>query len=228
MQNLPLAVFVLIAVLFLPGHAPAVSCHCFQDRSFDPARPDAADAYFLATTQNALIAAALDVPKRGIVKAKMGGADADLLWVVYYVANRTGLETSELIDAYSSPATGWLPLMAKLLESTASFDRPFVAALASPADLRGLATGAYRSVMTRQLGIAEDLLDRLEMSGASRKEQILAIFLSLLLGEAPDEICKAVKSGRRSWGELLASTGLDPKQIEPSWQKLLKLHEMGL
>jgi hypothetical protein len=43
---------------------PAINCHCFQDRAFDPAKPSAADQYYLATTQNRLLAAVFDQPRR--------------------------------------------------------------------------------------------------------------------------------------------------------------------
>ncbi len=217
----------LLIVFVSPVYA-VMSCHCFQDRVYDPARPDAADAYFLATVQNSLIAAALDIPKKSIVKAKMGGADADLLWVSYYMSHRTGLSFSDALAAYAGSADGWSEFVKKVLQSTDKLDMPFVKVLARPSDMEGLADGAYRSVMSAQLGFDEADLDRLEISGAGRKEQILAAFISLLTADDPVQIIESVKAGKQTWSQALATTGLDPKQIEPSWQKLLKLHSLGL
>ena len=205
-----------------------VSCHCFQDRVFDPVRPDAADAYFLATAQNSLLAAALKVPKKNIVKAKMGGADADLLWVAYYVSDRTDLSLPEVFNLFSGSVADMAGIARRILQSADRLEKPFIKALANPTDLKGLADGAYRSVMTLQLGVKEETLDRLEMSEATRKEQVLAIFISQLLADDPAAIFKQVRSGKQTWGQALSSTGLEAKQIETSWQKLLKLHRLGL
>ncbi len=113
------------------------------------------------------------------------------------------------------------------MQSADRLDKPFASALASPTDLKGLARGAYRSVMGTQLGLDKPSLDRLEMSGADRKEQILAVFIALLLAEDPADIAKEVRAGKRTWGQALAETGIAPKQIEPAWQKLMKLHRSG-
>jgi hypothetical protein len=214
-------------VVLLSGSAwSAVSCHCFQDRTYDPARPSAADAYFLATAQNSLIAAALNVSKRNIVQSKMGGADADLLWVTYYLSDRTGLDVADMIELWTTK--GIDGLIAKQEKLSMDFDKPFLTALSPAADLKQLARGAYVSVMSVQLGVERPILERLALHGASRKEQILAIFISFLLGEDPSGVYKSIKTGKQTWGQAFTSTGLEPKQIEPTWRKLLKLHQAGL
>lgn len=218
---------ILFAVLLLlPAAAGAVSCHCFQDRVFDPERPTAADAYFLATAQNSLIAAAFDIPKRDLVKAKMGGVDADLIWLSYYVADRTGLSVADLFEAWTDG--GIAGMITRLKVKKVKLDKPFLEVLSPQATLVELAAGAYRSVMTSDLGIAGALLDRLEVFGANRKEQVLALFVSLLLAEDPVRIVKSVRTGGESWGSVLASTGQAPGQIEVSWRKLIELKARGL
>ena len=68
---------------------PTISCHCFQDRSYNPNQPDAIDPYLLATTQNSLIAAFYQVPKRDLVRRKMTGTPNDEIWVTHH-RNKTG------------------------------------------------------------------------------------------------------------------------------------------
>ena len=70
--------------------APATACHCYQDRSFDPARPAAADPYILATTRSSLLSAAFGVDKRSLVSAVMTGTAAEDLWVASWAGARTG------------------------------------------------------------------------------------------------------------------------------------------
>jgi hypothetical protein len=229
MLMLRLTVFSIILVTFLAITSLAfatVSCHCFQDRTFDPSRPSASDAYFLATIQNSLIASALNVSKRSIVQAKMGGADADLLWVTYYLSDRTGLDVADLIEIWTS--TGLNGLLTKSDKISLKLDKPFLVKINPSAELSDLADGAYRSVMIVQLGIDQATLDRLEMTKANRKEQVMAIFISLLLAEDPADIYQSVKMGKKTWSQVLATTGLDPQQIEPSWSKLLKVQGAGL
>ena len=48
--------------------APTVACHCYQDRTFDPERPAAADPYILATTRSSLLSAAFGVDKRALAE----------------------------------------------------------------------------------------------------------------------------------------------------------------
>jgi hypothetical protein len=44
-------------ILPMPALATsAITCHCFRDRSYDPAQPSMGDPYFLATTQNSFFA----------------------------------------------------------------------------------------------------------------------------------------------------------------------------
>ena len=204
----------------------AISCHCFQDRSFDPTRPGASDAYFLATAQNSLMAAALDVPRRTIVKAKMSGIDADLLWIVYYVVDRAGLDAADLLELWSG--SGPERFLSRLDELSVEFDRSFLMTLTPEADIGDVSDGAFESVMLAQLGVQKDVFERLEMSGASRRERCLAILISQLLAEDPTEIYQSVQSGRQSWSEALTSTGLAPDRIEATWNKLIEIERKRL
>ena len=67
---------VLLLPLSTPA-APAITCHCFTDRSYDPSRPTLADPYFLATTQNSFFAALFTADKKMIVMKKQSGSSAE-------------------------------------------------------------------------------------------------------------------------------------------------------
>ena len=86
-------------LLLLPLSSPvatAITCHCFIDRSYDPARPSLADPYLLATAQNSFFAALFNVDKKTIVMKKQAGGSSDDLWVAYWVASKSG-RTAETI-----------------------------------------------------------------------------------------------------------------------------------
>ena len=67
---------LLLATIALSSPAqaiPTITCHCFTDRSYDPARPALADPYFLAMTQNTLFALTFKIDKKTVVIKKQQG-----------------------------------------------------------------------------------------------------------------------------------------------------------
>jgi len=72
------------------GAEQAGACHCYQDRTFDPERPAAADPYILATARSTLVSAAFGVAKRDLVGAVMTGAAADDLLLAHWAGARLG------------------------------------------------------------------------------------------------------------------------------------------
>src|SRR5512145_3059565 len=93
---------VALALLALPGSAlaaPTVNCHCFRNRSFDPADPPAADPYILANARSSLLSAAFGVPKATLVRAVMTGTPPEDLWIAHWSAARTGREAAWLLGA---------------------------------------------------------------------------------------------------------------------------------
>ncbi|MEA3544945.1 MAG: hypothetical protein U9R69_06965, partial [Thermodesulfobacteriota bacterium] len=83
---------ICLLLLILPtgsGAESTISCHCFQDRSFNHQDTAAADPYFLATTQNNFLALIYGIDKRAIVKAKMAGTSGSHLWILFDVAKRS-------------------------------------------------------------------------------------------------------------------------------------------
>ena len=77
----------------------AITCHCFTDRSYDPAQPALADPYFLATAQNSFFAIVFKTDKTAIVMKKQQGTSPDDLWIAYWVASLSGLTPDSLLQA---------------------------------------------------------------------------------------------------------------------------------
>ncbi|HZV82147.1 MAG TPA: hypothetical protein VFF53_08275, partial [Geobacteraceae bacterium] len=95
----PISLLLLLA-LPMPARAiPAITCHCFTDRSYDPARPALADPYFLATTQNSFFAEVFNMDKKNLVMKKQQGTASDDLWIAYWVAVKTGMSPDALLKA---------------------------------------------------------------------------------------------------------------------------------
>ena len=96
-------IYILLALfLVVPGRAismeSTINCHCFRDRTFNPADPWAADDYILATSFNSFLARSFAVPKREIVMLKMKeGVGQDDLLVGLQIARTAGIDLQQLL-----------------------------------------------------------------------------------------------------------------------------------
>jgi hypothetical protein len=189
---------------------PTATCHCYQDRTFDPARPAAADPYILATTRSSLLSASFGVEKRSLVSAVMTGTAAEDLWVAHYAGAATGRPAPELLELHDQRGS-WKGA----LSGAAGLDAPFAAAVAGGADSRALASLAVDAVLVAKLHATPATLKALRDAGASPEERILATVLAARL-EAPTlPLVLQVRAGRATWGQVLRDAGLTPKELDP-------------
>ena len=102
-HRIPLFIGALLLAMIAvssPAQAiPAITCHCFTDRSFDPAKPALADPYFLAMTQNTLFALVFKIDKKTVVIKKQQGVSSDDLWLAYWIAAKSGQLPEGLLQA---------------------------------------------------------------------------------------------------------------------------------
>jgi len=107
-------VLLLLALFPATSRAiPAITCHCFTERTYDPKKPTAVDPYLLATTQNSFLAAAFAVEKKTIVLKKQAGAAADDLWIAYWLAAKTGRDVEKLLQERKGKGS-WRQVVASL------------------------------------------------------------------------------------------------------------------
>jgi hypothetical protein len=200
---LPLPVFAL----------PAISCHCFQDRSFDPDRPAAADAYYLATAQNRLLADAFGQPRRDIVMAKQKGTGNDELWIAGWAAAASGQTPQALLRA-SEELGSWRPVLAQH-----RLDLP-----GQQPDSAGDTATLARQIVTATL-VDQGLCNRatltdLYAAGADPQEAILAVLLAAATGRPAQAIRQQVADEEKTWGALMAEAGLT-EDLDGSLARLL-------
>lgn len=209
-----------LALLFIVGSAPggalatpAITCHCFTDRSYDPARPTVADPYFLATTQNSFFAAAFGVDKKSIVVKKQKGASADELWVAYWLAARSGADAEALLKERKNRGS-WQKVAGSLAIADKSLGARFVAALKAKASDERLAAAVVDELLFRFRFHGEAELSALRTAGAGNKEMILAGLLAARVRQPATQLYLDVKNGGTSWGGLLQRAGIVPAQIQ--------------
>ena len=218
MRILPLFLLHVLTPANFTWAESTVNCHCFQDRAYDPQRAYAADPYFLATTQNALLANLFGLSKKDVVLAKMGGADGDSLWVGYYLAKKAG-KTLDEIKPFFSAGEGWGSVVKQLSINPEQLGPLFVAALN---DQKELATVVVDEQLTENLDVEMLQLQPLRGQGADNKQTVMAVFLGQLSIPEPVELFTQVEDGQSSWGHLLAEQGLfNGSEIEVKWRQIL-------
>jgi hypothetical protein len=186
-----------------------VTCHCFRNRSFDPADPPAADPYILAATRSSLLSASFGVAKGPLVKAVMTGTAPEDLWVAHWSAARTGRTASFLLDALSETGS-WRVALA----GTKGLSAEFEAALGKGASSVELAALAVDDVLAARLGADRSGIGALRASGATSEQVIVATFLAGRLKVPAADLLARFRAGKATWGTLLNEAGLAPEQIE--------------
>jgi len=211
-------------VLLLPAAAPAnpiISCHCFQDRSFNPAKPGAADHYFLATTQNSLLAVTFGLEKRAVVREKMSGTPGEQLWVAHYLAERGGMPPALLLATHDR-SNSWLAAATLLNIEPGVLVPRFAALLAEDAGDGPLAAAVVDEIVMARLGITQEEVEEIRVRGGSNAELILAAYLGRRGGRPAADLHAEVASGRATWGQLLSSLPDTARTIEEEIRRLLQ------
>lgn len=212
MLTLPFAALFATALALAPAAArpeSSTGCHCFQDRSFEPARPGAADPYILATSRSSLLSAAFGVPKKELVMAVMTGTAPEDLWIAWYAASRTRRPAPELLEARKAKGS-WREALAGAGAIAPAFD----AALARGGAATELAALAVDDVLVTRAKAPAASLRAYRAAGASTEEAVVATILSAKLGAPVLPLLVQVKAGRATWGSVLADAGIEPGQID--------------
>jgi hypothetical protein len=218
----PLLLLLLLVLEFGAAPAlaaPAIQCHCFQDRSFNPAKPDALDPYLLATTRNSLFAIVFDQDKKTVVRARMSGTSAEDLWTTYFLAARAGVP-ADTVAGLRHEGLAWPAVVQQLRLSPAALGEIFAARLRGGADTPELAAAAVDTALTERLRVAAPELAALRTAGAGDAETVLAVFLGRKTGRSAADILTQVRGGE-TWGALYDRTGLVPAATEQELRSLI-------
>ncbi len=190
--------------------APAISCHCFRERAYDPAHPAASDDYLLASTFNSLIAKAHGISKRRVVMLKMeGGVSNNDLLLALHFARGDERQLQRLLAARQAERP-WVALIASLPAiPDADPLRGAISGGAADQEVGRLAadrliTGFYRVPPTQVMG--------LRAAGLTSAEVGLVFLLARAGNLTPQEILARRHGGKESWSQIAASLGIAPEQ----------------
>lgn len=194
---------LLLIMVFFPlcaAAASTITCHCFQDRSFNHRDTAAADPYFLATTQNSFISLIYGVDKSTLVKAKMSGTSGTHLWILYDIAEQSRQPAAEVADLFAV-SNNWLEVFKTLKLGSEQLGARYLQLGNKPEQLADYIVDRQ---LISQFSARETDLEKWRTLGMNRKELILAI---LLEGD-PADLYNQVNSRTRTWGQLLYNQGL--------------------
>lgn len=221
-RSFPLATLILL-LCSLPALAiPTITCHCFSDRSYDPARPVAADPYFLAMAQNTFFAGVFAVDKKTIIIKKQTGTSADDLWVAYRIAAKSGVSTEELLQARAAKGS-WGEAVASLAIPAGSLGTEFFSALRARLPDARLAEIVVNELFAEYRLLAAADVAAMRKAGATNQELILAEIIATRTRKQAIQTYREAKSGARSWGALLQEARIEPAEMPKEVSSLLKV-----
>lgn len=223
LKNLHGLLLTMSILLFpLPVLAiPAINCHCFTDRSYDPAHPAVADPYFLATTQNSFFAAIFNVDKKTVVMKKQKGTSSDDLWIAYALSAKSGVPPDGILEARESKGS-WKAAIAAAGIKRESFGKALAAALQAGDAAPRLAEVVVNEVILRYRLLGEDELAALRKAGATNQEVFISTLVAIKSKQQARQVHASVKSGAKSWGMVLTEAGIDPTQIQQAVAGLVR------
>jgi hypothetical protein len=209
-------VLILVIALMIPMPvlaAPAITCHCFTDRSFEPARPAVADPYFLAATQNSFFAVVFNIDKKNIVMKKQQGASSDDMWVAYWAASRSGASPDTLLQAKQKNGA-WKDVLSPLRIPVKALGTRFSNALNAKQSAGHLSKTVVDEIISHNQLLSEGELAAMRQAGASNQELILAAVIGSKTGRPARQMYLEVKNGAKTWGQLLQLSKINTADMQ--------------
>lgn len=209
-------VVLVLLVLAAPSHASAentIKCHCFQDRSYNPADRFAADDYILATSFNNLLARWFAVPHRQIILLKMReGVEQNELLIALKIAKETGADLGTMLGLRRDN-TPWAAIIQEVSKNGAMDKDEILGEIGA-----GMASGKAGARVADEMigefyGAPPEQTKKLRMSGLNEKHMALVFILSHKSEIQPEKLVEQYKIMGRSWSEIAHTLGLEPKAV---------------
>lgn len=218
---------LLICGIFLvvPTLSWSMACHCYSQKNFDPNQPTAADPYYLATSQNSLLATVYGIEKRKIVLIKQKpSTTSERLWVAHWLADKTKTTPDQWLKSRYRDGSWKAALAGQQIEEQ-RFGDQFSNLLESFDVDNNLSRYVVDDILLTQKMIDRTQLNGLRNMGSSDSETILSCILALKTEQPASDFYHAVKLGGASWGSHLLNAGIDGTQMVTEIKNLLATHQ---
>ena len=208
-------VYILLAFfLVVPGRAISaeitINCHCFQDRTFNPADPRAADDYILATSFNSFLARSFGVPKREIVMLKMKeGVGQDDLLVGLQIARTTGTGLKQLLDPRRQ-GLAWSAIIDDLVPDDALKKDHILEAIEGGIPVKEAGSRIADQRLGEFFGVQKATQQQFKENGLNQKEMTLVLILAHVGNRKPVVLVEQHDKENRSWSAIAAGLGIEP------------------
>ena len=208
--------FLTIFILFSLGIAgqvyaeSAIQCHCFTERSYNPADRFASDEYILATSFNSLLARSFAIPKRQIVMIKMNeGVAQDDLLTGLKIAKITGVDIRKFLRLHKKNNT-WAEIVSGLSQKEKIKNDPLLEAIQSGMPVEEAGIRIADEIIGEFYQIKPDTISKLRMSGLNEKEINLISIFAHAREQQPEVLVEQYKNQGRSWSEIAHNLGVEP------------------
>jgi hypothetical protein len=213
MKTILLLLFLIPLSLGFAGHAlaeSAVQCHCFKNRSYNPADKFAADDYILATSFNSLLAKSFAIPKRQIVMIKMNeGVAQDELLIGLKISKITGIDIRKFLRLRRENNT-WPQIISGLAQQEKIKNDLLLGAIrfGMPVDQAG--DRVADEMIAEFYQAPHEEINKLRMSGLNEKEMALLFILVHVGDQKPEVLVEKHNKQGESWSEIANNLGVEP------------------
>lgn len=187
-----------------------IGCHCFKDRSYNPANRFAADDYILATSFNSLLARAFDIPKRQIVMLKMQqNVEQNDLLIALKTAQATKVDLQKILDLRQKKEP-WATIISDAAGDKIISNDPVLKAITTglPDDRTATAVADALFAGFYKIPLAE--IKELRENGLNEKELALLFILARTGNREPKKLVAQHEKDGKSWSEIANDLGIEP------------------
>ena len=188
----------------------AIQCHCFTNRSYNPADRFAADDYILAASFNSLLAKSFGIPKRQIVMIKMNeGVGQDDLLIGLKISKLTGIDIRKFLRMRKEN-NSWAKIISGLTQQEKIKNDPLLEAIRSGMPVEEAGARVADEMIAEFYQVQPGDINKLRMSGLDEKEMNLVYILAHAREQKPEFLVEKHNSQGESWSEVASNLGFEP------------------
>lgn len=192
----------------------AAGCHCFKDRSYDPARKFAVDEYILATSFNSMLATSFGITKKQIImmRMRMGVGGEDLITSLY-LGQLLGRDFQKILTLRSS-GQSWIEIVGTEELHGKEENNPVLSVVRANGSDVDVSRSAAAIIVSKYFSLPSGVIEKYRESNFSDKEIVLVLGLSVRSGQPLEQFFTLYKDKGQSWGEITDSSGVAPGDID--------------